>query len=339
MATGTRLRPVDDQDVRLRHRVVHGYRRAYRTAGQGPPVVLIHGIGDSSATWAGLIPGLARRYTVLAPDLLGHGASDKPRADYSVAAYANGLRDLLGVLGIERATLVGHSLGGGVAMQFAYQYPELAERLVLVGAGGVGREVNPVLRAATLPGAELILALLGRPAMRRPTRLVIELLRLLGTDLGQDAPDLLGLVDALPDARSRSVFVRTLRAVVDPHGQVVTMLDRCYLTAGMPTLLIWGSRDSVVPPSHGHRAHAAMPGSRLEIFDGAGHFPFHQDPARFLALVEDFIETTPPADWSAEHWHQLLRAGRFGTAAAEADSVHEAVVERELKLESERSAT
>ncbi|MEU6053881.1 alpha/beta fold hydrolase [Streptomyces xanthochromogenes] len=339
MATGTRLRPVGDQDVRLRHRVVHGYRRAYRTAGQGPPVVLIHGIGDSSATWAGLIPGLARRYTVLAPDLLGHGASDKPRADYSVAAYANGLRDLLGVLGIERATLVGHSLGGGVAMQFAYQYPELAERLVLVGAGGVGREVNPVLRAATLPGAELILALLGRPAMRRPTRLVIELMRLLGTDLGQDAPDLLGLVDALPDARSRSVFVRTLRAVVDPHGQVVTMLDRCYLTAGMPTLLIWGSRDSVVPPSHGHRAHAAMPGSRLEIFDGAGHFPFHQDPARFLALVEDFIETTPPADWSAEHWHQLLRAGRFGTAAAESDSVHEAAVARELKLESERSAT
>ncbi|MGW8724925.1 alpha/beta fold hydrolase [Streptomyces sp. NPDC055808] len=339
MATGTRLRPVDDQDVRLRHRVVHGYRRAYRTAGQGPPVVLIHGIGDSSATWAELIPGLARRYTVLAPDLLGHGASDKPRADYSVAAYANGLRDLLGVLGVERATLVGHSLGGGVAMQFAYQYPELTERLVLVGAGGVGREVNPVLRAATLPGAELALALLARPALRRPTRLVVELMRLLGTDLGQDAPDLLGLVDALPDARSRSVFVRTLRAVVDPRGQVVTMLDRCYLTAGMPTLLIWGSRDSVVPEAHAHRAHAAMPGSRLEVFEGAGHFPFHTDPARFLALVEDFIESTPPADWSPGHWHDLLRAGRFGTAVAEPDPAHEAALERELRVESERSAT
>ncbi|MFE3683508.1 alpha/beta fold hydrolase [Streptomyces sp. NPDC059095] len=339
MAAGARPRPVGEQDVRLRHRVVHGYRRAYRTAGQGPPVVLIHGIGDSSATWTEVIPGLARRYTVLAPDLLGHGASDRPRADYSVAAYANGLRDLLGVLGVERATLVGHSLGGGVAMQFAYQYPESTERLVLVGAGGVGREVNPVLRAATLPGAEPVLALLARPAMRRPARLVIELMRLLGTDLGLDAPDLLGLVDALPDARSRSVFVRTLRSVVDPHGQVVTMLDRCYLTAGMPTLLIWGSRDSVVPPSHGRRAHAAMPGSRLEVFEGAGHFPFHTDPARFLALVEDFIATTPPADWSAEHWHDLLRAGRDGTAVAEPDPTQEAITARELRRESERSAT
>ncbi|MFF4183304.1 alpha/beta fold hydrolase [Streptomyces sp. NPDC001691] len=339
MASGTRLRPVGGQDVRPRHRVVHGYRRAYRTAGQGPPVVLIHGIGDSSATWAGLIPGLARRYTVLAPDLLGHGASDKPRADYSVAAYANGVRDLLGVLGIERATLVGHSLGGGVAMQFAYQYPELTERLVLVGAGGVGREVNPVLRAAALPGAELVLALLSRPGMRGPVRLVIELMRLLDSDLGQDAPELLGLVDALPDARSRSVFIRTLRAVVDWRGQVVTMLDRCYLTQGMPTLLIWGSRDSVVPERHAHRAHAAMPGSRLEVFEGAGHFPFHSDAARFLALVEDFIESTPPADWSAERWHALLRAGRFGTAVAEPDPAYEAAVERELRVESERSAT
>ncbi|MFJ8389980.1 alpha/beta fold hydrolase [Streptomyces sp. NPDC094438] len=339
MATGTRLRPVGDQDVRLRHRVVHGYRRAYRIAGEGPAVVLIHGIGDSSATWAELIPGLARSSTVLAPDLLGHGASDKPRADYSVAAYANGIRDLLGVLGIERATLVGHSLGGGVAMQFAYQFPEHTERLVLVGAGGVGREVNPVLRAAALPGADLLLATLSWPGMRWPTRLAIELMRLLDTDLGQDAPDLLNLVDALPDATSRSAFIRTLRAVVDWRGQVVTMLDRCYLTQGMPTMLIWGSRDSVVPELHAHRAHAAMPGSRLEIFEGAGHFPFHADPARFLALVADFVETTSPADWSAERWRQLLRDGRSGTTVADPDRAYEAVVERELRAESERSAT
>lgn len=109
------LHPVAEQgehDVPLRHRVIHGYRRAYRMAGSGPAILLIHGIGDSSATWADLIPELARNHTVIAPDLLGHGASDKPRADYSVAAYANGIRDLLGVLGIERATLVGHSLGG-----------------------------------------------------------------------------------------------------------------------------------------------------------------------------------------------------------------------------------
>lgn len=321
----SRLRSVSEDDVQLRHYVVHGYRRAYRIAGEGPAVLLVHGIGDSSATWVDLIPGLARRYTVIAPDLLGHGASDKPRADYSVAAYANGMRDLLGVLDIDRATLVGHSFGGGVAMQFAYQFPERTERLVLVSAGGVGREVNPVLRAVSLPGADLLLAALTLPGMRQGTGLFAELVRMLNTDLGQDAPELLNLVDALPDATSRSAFIRTLRAVVDWRGQVVTMLDRCYLAQGMPTMLLWGSRDSVLPVEHAHGAHAAMPGSRLEIFEGAGHFPFHTDPARFLALVEDFIETTRPADWSRERWRELLRAGRG--------------VEAELQLASERSAT
>jgi pimeloyl-ACP methyl ester carboxylesterase len=326
-----RLRSVAEADVRLRYRTVHGYRRAYRIAGEGPAVVLIHGIGDSSATWVDLIPGLARRHTVVAPDLLGHGASDKPRADYSVAAYANGVRDLLGTLGIERATLVGHSLGGGVAMQFAYQFPERTERLVLVSTGGVGREVNPVLRAVSLPGADLMLATLGLPGMRVQTRLFVALMRRLDTDLGRDAPELLNLVDALPDATSRSAFIRTLRAVVDWRGQVVTMLDRCYLARGMPTMLVWGSRDSVVPERHAHRAHAAMPGSRLEIFEGAGHFPFHSDPGRFLSLVDDFIETTSPADWSAERWRALLREGRPGDA--------DGTVERDLREASERSAT
>ncbi|MER5460066.1 alpha/beta hydrolase [Streptomyces sp. NPDC002668] len=321
----SRLRSVSEGDVELRHHVVHGYRRAYRIAGDGPAVLLIHGIGDSSATWVDLMPGLARRYTVIAPDLLGHGASDKPRADYSVAAYANGMRDLLGVLGIDRATLVGHSLGGGVAMQFAYQFPERTERLVLVGAGGVGGEVNPVLRAVSVPGADLLLSALSLPGMRRATGLFTRLIRRLDTDLGQDAPELLNLVDALPDATSRSAFIRTLRAVVDWRGQVVTMLDRCYLTQGMPTLLLWGSRDGVVPMQHAYGAHDAMPGSRLEIFEGAGHFPFHADPARFLALVEDFIETTRPADWSTERWRELLRSGRE--------------IEDILQLASERSAT
>jgi pimeloyl-ACP methyl ester carboxylesterase len=321
----SRLRSVSEGDVRLRHHVVHGYRRAYRIAGEGPAVLLVHGIGDSSATWVDLIPGLARRYTVIAPDLLGHGASDKPRADYSVAAYANGMRDLLGVLGIDRATLIGHSLGGGVAMQFAYQFPERTERLVLVSAGGAGREVNPVLRAVSLPGADLLLAALRLPGMRWGTGLFADLIGRLDTDLGQDAPELLNLVDALPDATSRSAFIRTLRAVVDWRGQVVTMLDRCYLTQGMPTMLLWGSRDSVVPVDHAHRAHTAMPGSRLEIFEDAGHFPFHADPARFLALVEDFIETTRPTDWSTERWRELLRAGR--------------AIEDDLQLASERSAT
>ncbi|MHA5046996.1 alpha/beta fold hydrolase [Streptomyces sp. SD15] len=334
-----RLRSVGDGEVRLHHRVVHGYRRAYRMAGEGPALVLIHGIGDSSATWAELIPDLARSHTVIAPDLLGHGASDKPRADYSVAAYANGVRDLLTTLDIESATLVGHSLGGGVAMQFAYQFPERTERLILVSTGGVGGEVNPVLRVVSLPGSYLMLSTLRLPGMRLQLGLFLRLMRLLDTDVGQDAPELLNLVDALPDEMSRSVFIRTLRAVVDWRGQAVTMLDRCYLTQGMPTMLLWGDRDSVVPVRHAYGAHQAMPGSRLEIFEGAGHFPFHSDPARFLALVDEFVSTTRPADWSREHWRELLRAGRPGTTVGQPDTAQSRAAERDLREASERSAT
>ncbi|GAA2305693.1 alpha/beta hydrolase [Streptomyces kunmingensis] len=323
----------DGSEVALRFRTVHGYRRAYRAAGEGPAMVLIHGIGDSSATWDPLIAQLADSHRVIAPDLLGHGASEKPRADYSVAAYANGVRDLLGVLGIERVTLVGHSFGGGVAMQFAYQYPERVDRLVLVSTGGVGPQVTPVLRGISLPGAALLLSLLGLPGAGGPVRSVVALLRLLGTSLGRDAPDLMGLVEALPDVRARAAFVRALRSVVDWRGQVVTMLDRCYLAQGMPTLLVWGDRDGVLPVTHAFTAHEAMPGSRLEIFPGAGHFPFHTDPARFLALVEEFIGSTQPASWSPDQWRHLLRAGRSD------DDAHPATMERRYREASERSAT
>ncbi|SDL31796.1 alpha/beta fold hydrolase [Streptomyces indicus] len=296
--------------IRLRYRTVHGYRRAFRMAGKGDAVLLIHGIGDSSDTWRDIMPGLARSHRVIAPDLLGHGHSDKPRADYSLAAYANGMRDLLSVLGVERATIVGHSLGGAVAMQFAYQFPERCERLVLVGTGGVGRHVTPLLRAASLPGAELALQMLHLPTMRWQVGAAVKILQWLGTDLAVDAPDLLRVVDALPDATSRNAFVRTLRAVVDWRGQVGTMLDRCYLAQGMPTMLVWGGRDRVVPALHGGLGHVSMPGSRLEIFEKAGHFPFRSDPDRFVSVLRDFIGTTEPASFSPEQWRQMLRNRR-----------------------------
>ncbi|MDT7638499.1 MAG: hypothetical protein QOC83_2787, partial [Pseudonocardiales bacterium] len=184
-------------------------------------------------------------------------------------------------------------------------------------SGGGGPEVSPVLRMLALPGGEALLHLLRLPTARWQTGLVVSALRAMGTALGQDAPDLLRVVDALPDATSRAAFIRSLRSVVDWRGQVITMLDRCYLTQGMPTLLVWGSRDAVVPVEHGHRAHAAMPGSQLEIFEGAGHFPFHTDPARFVSTVERFLDETMPATWNLEQWRQLLRNGRVPSAAAE----------------------
>jgi len=310
--------------VQMQFRTIHGYRRAFVHAGKGPPILLIHGIGDSSDTWRELIPDLAGDHTVVAPDLLGHGSSDKPRADYAVAAYACGMRDLLGVLDIERVTVVGHSLGGGVAMQFAYQFPERCERLVLVGSGGVGREVHPMLRLVATPGSGPLLPLLNTPPVRLAGRSLLGAIRWLGTDLGQDADDLSRTFQALPDARARTAFLRTVRAAVDWRGQVITLLDRCYLTRGMPTLLVWGARDPIIPVEHGRIAHAAMPGSRLEIFGNAGHFPHHADPARFLELLRDFIDTTEPADYGPQEWRELLRAGRpdpsedAGVALAEA---------------------
>jgi pimeloyl-ACP methyl ester carboxylesterase len=291
------------------YRVVHGYRRAFVHVGQGPALLLIHGIGNSLETWSAQIEELARDHTVIAPDLLGHGRSDKPRADYSVAAYANGMRDLISVLGVDRVTIVGHSLGGGVAMQFAYQFPERCERLVLVSAGGVSRSVHPMLRLLTAPASEQLLSWLQLPGSRPLVAGFFRALQVTGNDLGRDSAEMMSMFGALGDGASRKAFLRTLRAVVDASGQVVTMLDRCYLTQGMPTLLVWGRRDAVIPLDHGERAHAAMPGSRLVVFDQAGHFPHHADAPRFNSVLREFLRTSRPAAYSSEQWRALLRSG------------------------------
>ena len=314
------LAAVPDPEPQVEFRTVHGYRRAFVRVGEGPVLLLLHGIGDSSWTWRDVVTALARDFTVIAPDLLGHGRSDKPRADYSVAAYANGMRDLLGVLGVERATVVGHSLGGGVAMQFAYQYPERVDRLVLVSTGGVARECNPALRLVSMPGADSLLALVRVPSARLAGRVGGEVLRRLNLDVGYDIDDLLRVFDALPDATARSAIVRTLRAVVDWRGQVVSMLDRCYLAQGMPTMVVWGRHDTIVPVSHADVLHAALPHSRLEIFEDSGHFPHHSEPARFVAAVREFIAATPPSSYDVDQWRRLLRRGRTA-GVTEADGV------------------
>jgi pimeloyl-ACP methyl ester carboxylesterase len=311
VASKANLRPVRDVQSTLQFRTIHGYRRAFRVAGEGPAILLIHGIGDNSETWEAVQTKLAQRFTVIAPDLLGHGKSDKPRADYSVAAYANGMRDLLAVLDIDRVTVIGHSLGGGVTMQFAYQYPQLVERIVLVGTGGVTKDVHFALRLASLPMGSEALAFLrlpgALPALQVVGRVVGTVLG--STKFGRDLPDVVRVLAELPEPTASSAFSRTLRAVVDWRGQVVTMLDRCYLTQSVPVQLIWGEDDSVIPVSHAQMAHAAMPGSQLEIFQKSGHFPFHDDPDRFVEVVERFIDSTEPSDHDPDVLRALLRAG------------------------------
>jgi pimeloyl-ACP methyl ester carboxylesterase len=288
---------------------IHDYRRAFIKVGSGPALLLIHGIGDSSDSWRTVIDELAHDHTVLAPDLLGHGRSEKPRADYSVAAYANGMRDLMSVLGIDRVTVVGHSLGGGVAAQFAYQFPERCERLVLVGSGGVGRTVSPLLRLAAVPGAELLMPFLGLPPVRLASQLVAEVLARFDTSLGRDADELLAVFEALPNTTARRAILRTLRSGVDWRGQVITMLDRAYLAEGIPTLIVWGGRDAIIPVGHARLAHASMPGSRLEVFEGAGHFPHHSDARRFVEILRRFMAETQPAVFQSEAWRARLRRG------------------------------
>jgi pimeloyl-ACP methyl ester carboxylesterase len=333
------LRSVREVTPSLELRTIHGYRRAFRIAGSGPAVLLIHGIGDNSSTWETVQAKLAQRFTVIAPDLLGHGKSDKPRADYSIAAYANGMRDLLAVLDIDRVTVIGHSLGGGVAMQFCYQFPQLVDRLVLVSTGGVTKDVHPALRVASMPMGSEALALL-----RMPLALTVLQIagRVVGTVLGsrgfaRDLPDVLRILAELPEPRASSAFTRTLRAVVDWRGQVITMLDRCYLTKSVPVQLIWGKDDSVIPVSHAHMAHSAMPGSRLEIFNRSGHFPFHDDPDRFVEVVGRFIDSTEPAEYDQDKLRDLLRTGI--SEAAITGSVDTRVAVLDAMGSDERSAT
>ena len=288
---------------------LHGHRVTYRRAGWGPVIVLVHGITGSSMTWEHVIEPLAENYTVVAPDLLGHGESAKPRGDYSLGAYASGIRDLIAAIGHDRATVVGHSLGGGVAMQMAYQFPERVERLVLVSSGGLGREVHLLLRAAVLPGSELVLPLLASQGLIGRLDGLGAALARLGLRAGADLDEMWRGFSSLADPGARAAFIQTLRTILDAGGQRVSATDRLYLAAEMPSLIMWGERDPIIPFKHGLRASETMPGSHFVAFPRAGHFPHRDDPRRFVRELTEFMESTEPGDTRDERLRELLREG------------------------------
>jgi pimeloyl-ACP methyl ester carboxylesterase len=294
-------------DIELQETLIHGHRVCYRYAGSGPLIVLVHGITANSSTWERVLPYLADNYTVLAPDLVGHGESAKPRGDYSLGAYASGVRDIMVALGHDQATFIGHSLGGGIAMQLAYQFPERCERLVLVSSGGLGRELNLLLRAATLPGSEMVLPFLVASRLLEAGRMVGRGLERLGLNAGTDIAEVARGHASLADRDAREAFVNTLRSMVDPGGQRVNARDRLYLAEHLPFLIVWGARDSVIPVEHAYATHELVKGSRLEIFPQAGHFPQLDEPQRFIDILEDFMDTTEPAKLAPEQWRELLR--------------------------------
>jgi pimeloyl-ACP methyl ester carboxylesterase len=288
---------------------LHGHPVAYHAAGSGPVVLLIHGITSNADTWRRVVPLLAAEHTVVAPDLVGHGGSAKPRGDYSLGAYASGLRDLIAALGHDRVTVVGHSMGGGIAMQLAYQFPERVERMALVSSGGLGREVSIVLRAATLPGAEWVLPLLTRSAPRAALGAGSEVLARLGLRTRADVRGTALGLRSLGDGEARRAFLHTARSIIDPSGQRVSATDRLYLAEGMPTLIVWGDRDPMIPAAHGLAAHALVPHSRLELFEGAGHYPFEEDPERFAEVLGDFIAGSAAAVYDEDEVRRRLIDG------------------------------
>jgi pimeloyl-ACP methyl ester carboxylesterase len=295
--------------IEVQHITIHGHQRAYVMLGEGPALLLLHGLGCDHTTWEPVIRSLAKKYTVIAPDLLGHGASAKPRADYSVGGYANGMRDLLTVLNVDKVTVVGHSLGGGVAMQFAYQFPERTERMILVAPGGLGPEVTPMIRAVSLPGFKFAMAMLTVPGVRHLGMAGMRALSRTGMALTHDLDEVAEIYDSFKDPGARAAISHVVRAVVDVRGQIVTMVDRAYLTQEMPMLVVWGTEDKVIPVEHADRVMVIAPGAHVEVLGNSGHFPHKDHPERFVKIVNDFIRSTRPAAYHRGRWRTLLRNG------------------------------
>jgi pimeloyl-ACP methyl ester carboxylesterase len=298
---------------------LHGRRVVYRAAGSGPPIVLIHGMLNSSGHWQAVARQLAAGHTVIAPDLIGHGDSAAPRGDYSLGAHAASIRDLLAAIGVERASIVGHSLGGGVAMQFFYQFPQRVERLVLISSGGLGREVSPLLRTAALPGMSGLLSMTIHPRMLGGIRAAGLRLRERGASAGVYLQALARALRPLESREAQSAFLHTLRSVIDVQGQRVSATDRLYLLATIPTLIIWGERDNTIPIAHGRLAHEAIPESRFQTLPGVAHFPHLEDPGALSELLAAFMRDTHPghiadADWGALLAGRSPRSRRLGAA-------------------------
>jgi pimeloyl-ACP methyl ester carboxylesterase len=295
---------------------LHGHRAIYRIAGSGPPVVLIHGMVNSSRHWEAVALRLARDYTVVAPDLIGHGDSATPRGDYSLGAHAASIRDLLTGIGIDRATIVGHSLGGGVAMQFFYQFPQRTERLALVSSGGLGPEVSPLLRSAAIPGASALLAMAANRRVVAGLDRAGDRMRQRGSGGGVYLQAIARALRPLSQPGAREAFVQTLRSVIDARGQRVSARDRLYLLDSMPTLIVWGERDNTIPLEHGLATHRAVPHSRFETIPGAAHFPHLEKPEALADILSDFVEATEPApiedaDWGSIIAHRSPRTRRI----------------------------
>jgi pimeloyl-ACP methyl ester carboxylesterase len=268
--------------------LLHGHEVAFdERAGTGIPLLLVHGVGSSLETWGDVPDRLAASgFHVVAVDLIGHGASGLGNGDFSLGANASMMRDLLDHLGIDRVHLVGHSLGGGVSMQFLYQFPDRVETLTLVSSGGLGPDVAATLRAATLPGSHMVIRMASRQGFVNTASWLGRALGTFGKEVDALSPRAMGRLRALNDQARSAAFLATLRSVVGPSGQTVYAIDKLQTFDPERVLVIWGAEDPTLPVKHAWDTHEQLPGSRVVIVPGAHHHPHTDDPDTFVrALV------------------------------------------------------
>lgn len=263
----------------------------FDSGGDGPALLLIHGIGGGLEDWHKVIPLLSNcGYRVIGLDLPGHGKSDKGRADYSLGAMASVVRDLLTHVNVASAVIVGHSLGGGIGMQFAYQFPAMSDGLVLVSSGGLGDEVPSWLRAATLPGSQAVFAGIGSRRTVASLEWFQGRLERFGIRPQTLTPESLERLSRFGDPATRNAFLSTLRSVVDIRGQRVTALGKLHALS-VPVLIIWGAVDPVIPVHHGYRAAEHITDCEIVVFPRIGHEPQIEDPDRVCELIHRFATT------------------------------------------------
>jgi pimeloyl-ACP methyl ester carboxylesterase len=275
--------PQNRSTVRL-----HGHTVAYLDLpGTGTPVLLLHGVASSIDTWGDIPQGLAARgRRVIAVDLLGHGDSGPGNGDYSLGANAASVRDLLDHLGIDRVHVVGHSLGGGVAMQFTYQFGDRVASLSLISSGGLGAQVNRALRAAALPGSEFVMRVLVSEKVVSTLTRIERIRSVLSADAsGSGEPPTSAKLRRLQDPQRLEGFLATLRSVVGPEGQRVSALDKLGLVNPEDVLIVWGEEDRVLPREHGLAAHELLPGSTLVLVPMAGHHPHNHAPEQVIEAL------------------------------------------------------
>ncbi|MEI6360746.1 MAG: alpha/beta fold hydrolase [Actinomycetes bacterium] len=269
--------------------LLHSHEVAYVDhAGAGIPLLLVHGVGSSLETWGDVPDRLAATgFRVIAVDLIGHGESGLGNGDFSLGANASVIRDLLDHLGVGRVHLVGHSLGGGVSMQFLYQFPDRVETLTLVSSGGLGPDVAATLRAATLPGSRMVIRLASRPGFVSTASWLGRALNAFGKDVDALSPRAMSRLSALSDDGRSAAFLATLRSVVGPAGQTVYAMNKLQSVDPERVLVIWGAEDPTLPVQHAWDTHEQLPGSRIVIVPGAHHHPHTDNPDLFVrALVQ-----------------------------------------------------